>query len=40
MWNAPSDLNYNGQFGFSGDEPEEKHEIDPEPPDRELGEQS
>ena len=39
MWNAPSDLDYYGQSGFGGDEPEEEQEIEPEPPEEdELGE--
>jgi hypothetical protein len=41
MWNAPSDLDYYGQSGFGGDEPEEEQEEEleeqpddlPEPPD-------
>ena len=34
MWNAPSDLDYYGQSGFSGDEPEEdEQEPELEPPD-------
>jgi len=33
MWNAPSDLEYYGQSGFSGDEPEEEQEPELEPPD-------
>ena len=37
MWNAPSDLDYYGQSGFSEEEPEQ--ETEPEPPDDELGEQ-
>ena len=28
MWNAPSDLDYYGQSGFSGDEPEEEQELE------------
>ena len=40
MWNAPSDLDYYGQSGFSGDEMEEEQEIEPETPgEEELGEQ-
>ena len=40
IWNAPSDLDYYGQSGFSGDEPEEEQETEPEPPkeDEEIGE--
>ena len=42
MWNAPSDMDYYGQSGFSGDEPEEDEEIELEPPEyvleeREIG---
>jgi hypothetical protein len=33
MWNAPSDLDYYGQSGFSGEEPEEEQEEELEPPD-------
>lgn len=33
MWNAPSDLDYYGQSGFGGDEPEEEQEPELEPPD-------
>ena len=33
MWNAPSDLDYYGQDGFSGDEPEDEQEPELEPPD-------
>jgi hypothetical protein len=33
MWNAPSDLDYYGQSGFSGEEPEEEQEDELEPPD-------
>jgi len=33
MWNAPSDLDYYGQSGFGGDEPEEEQEEELEPPD-------
>ena len=33
MWNAPSDLDYRGQDGFSGDEPDEEEETELEPPD-------
>jgi hypothetical protein len=34
IWNAPSDLDYYGQSGFSGDEPEEEEqEEELEPPD-------
>jgi hypothetical protein len=35
MWNAPSDLDYYGQSGFSGDEPEEEQEpeLELEPPE-------
>ena len=33
MWNAPSDLDYYGQSGFSGDEPDEELEPELEPPD-------
>jgi hypothetical protein len=40
MWNAPSDLDYYGQSGFSGDELEEEQETEPEPPEEEVqGEQ-
>jgi len=40
IWNAPSDLDYYGQSGFSGEEPEEEQEVELEPPDdEELGEQ-
>ena len=41
MWNAPSDLDYYGQSGFSEDEPEEeqKQKTEPEPPEQEPGEQ-
>jgi hypothetical protein len=47
MWNAPSDLDYYGQSGFSGDEPEleppddwpEPPDEGPEPPAEESGEQ-
>ena len=40
IWNAPSDLDYYGQSGFSGDEPDEEQETEPEPPEEEqLGEQ-
>ena len=39
MWNAPSDLDYYGQSGFSGDEPEqEQEEEELEPPDEVLEE--
>jgi hypothetical protein len=32
MWNAPSDLDYYGQSGFSGDEPDQEElESEPEP---------
>ena len=33
MWHAPSDLDYYGQSGFSGDEREEEQEEELEPPD-------
>jgi hypothetical protein len=33
IWNAPSDLDYYGQSGFSGEEPEEEQEEELEPPD-------
>jgi hypothetical protein len=33
MWNAPSDLDYYGQSGFGGDEPEDEQEPELEPPD-------
>jgi hypothetical protein len=34
IWNAPSDLDYYGQSGFSGDEPDEEEiENEPEPPE-------
>ena len=34
IWNAPSDMDYFGQSGFSGDEPEEEQqEPELEPPD-------
>ena len=33
MWNAPSDLDYYGQSGCGGDEPEEEREEELEPPD-------
>jgi hypothetical protein len=43
MWNAPSDLDYYGQSGFGGDEPEDEQEEEleepddlPEPPDEGL----
>ena len=43
IWNAPSDLDYYGQSGFSGEEPEQEQEVDQEPepefPDEERGEQ-
>jgi hypothetical protein len=40
IWNAPSDLDYYGQSGFSGDEPDEEQETELEPPEEhELGEQ-
>ena len=38
MWNAPSDLDYYAQPGFSGNETEEEQEVEPEPPEEELGE--
>jgi len=31
IWNAPSDLDYYGQSGFSGDDPEEEQEVELEP---------
>jgi len=33
IWNAPSDLDYYGQSGFSGDDPEEEQETELEPPE-------
>jgi hypothetical protein len=40
VWNAPSDLDYYGQSGFSGEEPEEEREVEPQPTeDDELGEE-
>jgi len=40
MWNAPSDLDYYGQSGFSEDEPDEEQETELEPPEEyEVGEQ-
>src|ERR1035438_881177 len=33
LWNAPSDLDYYGQSGFGGDEPEEQQEEELEPAD-------
>jgi len=39
MWNAPSDLDYYGQSGFSDEEPEEEQDMEPEPREEELGEQ-
>ena len=41
IWNAPSDLDYYGQSGFGGDEPEQEEELEPpddfpEPPDEGL----
>jgi hypothetical protein len=37
MWNAPSDLDYYGQCGGSGDEPEDdQQEEELEPPDEVL----
>jgi hypothetical protein len=33
IWNAPSDLDYYGQSGFTGDEPEQEQEEELEPPD-------
>ena len=39
MWNAPSDLDYYGPSGFSGDEPDEETEIEPEPWEEEQGDQ-
>ena len=39
IWNAPSDLDYYSQSGFSEEEPEQEEETEPEPPDDELGEQ-
>ena len=39
IWNAPSDLDYYGQSGFAGEEPEKEEEMEPEPPEEdELGE--
>jgi len=39
MWNAPSDLDYYGQPGFSGGEPNEETEIEPETSKDEQGQQ-
>jgi len=36
MWNAPSDLDYYSQSGFSGDEPDEEQDAELEPPDEEF----
>jgi hypothetical protein len=36
MWNAPSDRDYYGQSGFSGDEPDEEQDAELEPPDEDF----